>query len=482
MRNILYVASESVPFIKTGGLADVVGALPKEFNRESFDVRVVLPLYSCIPWKYREHFEYLDHFYVNAGPYIQEKYVGIFIYKYDAITYYFIDNLEYFTCDYPYGEIKRDIERFTFFNMAVLSILPVIDFKPDLIHCHDWQSAWIPVYIKTIFSENPFYQNIKTMMTIHNLKFQGRWGKDFLQGVTGFDDSMFSQDKLEFYKDGSMLKGGLVYADYITTVSEAYAKEIQSPFFGEGLDGLLYARHMSLKGIVNGIDTDIFNPKIDSTITKNYDVNNFRTNKIKNKIALQRELGLEEDKKKFMIGIVSRLTDQKGLDLLDYAMKSIIDEVTQLVVIGTGDEKYEEMLKYYQKKYPNQVVAIISYKDALAHRVYASSDVYLMPSKFEPCGLSQLISLRYGTIPIVRETGGLADTVEPYNEYEHTGTGFSFANYNGDELVHIVNYAKHIFFDKKREWNKIIERGMEQDYSWAKSTEEYAKLYHYLVG
>lgn len=482
MNRILFAASECVPFIKTGGLADVCGALPKEFDKEYWDVRVVIPNYTCIPEKYRKEFQYVSHFYMSAGPGIRDKYVGVLKYELDGVTYYFIDNEEYFRCDVPYGDIRFDIEKFIFFDKAVLSMLKHIDFRPDLIHCHDWETGFVPVYLKNEFAADPFYQGIKSIMTIHNLRFQGIWDVKTIRNLSGFNLSLFAPDKLEFKKDANMLKGGLVYADYITTVSDTYANEIQSPYYGEGLNGLLSARHFDMQGIVNGIDYKVYNPKTDEKIYQNYDLTDFRKQKVKNKLKLQEELGLEVDKKKFMIGLISRLTDQKGLDLIAYAMERIVDEHTQFVVIGTGDAQYENMFRHYAWKYPGQVSANICYSDDLAHKLYAAADAFLMPSAFEPCGLTQLISFRYGTVPIVRETGGLKDTVIPYNEYEDTGDGFSFTNYNGDDMLYVINFAKRIFFEKKRQWNHMIDRGMEKDFSWGASKFRYEGLYRYLTG
>jgi starch synthase len=482
MKRILFASSECVPFIKTGGLADVVGALPKEFDPKVWDVRVVLPNYTCIPPKFRDKFEYVTHFQMDCGPYIGTKYVGIMKYLYQGITYYFIDNLDYYDCFYPYGQVRWDIERFTFFDKAVLSMLPIVGFQPELIHCHDWQTGLIPVYLKNDFQGNPFFLGMKTIMTIHNLKFQGIWDVKTMTGLSGLPDNLFVPDKLEFNKQGNMLKGGIVYADYITTVSNSYADEIQTPYYGEGLDGLLSARHYDMQGIVNGIDNDMYDPDKDTSIYKKYNLSNFRKNKKINKEELQKELGLTVDRKKYMIGLISRLTDQKGLDLINYCLEGLIDEFTQLVVIGTGESQYENMFRHYAWKFPENVSANICYSEDLAHKLYAAADAFLMPSKFEPCGLTQLISFRYGTVPIVRETGGLKDTVIPYNEYEHTGDGFSFLNYNGDELLNIVNYSKFVFFEKKSEWNKMVDRGMQKDYSWHNQKTSYEELYHYLIG
>lgn len=482
MKKILFAASECVPFIKTGGLADVCGALPKEFDKKYWDVRVVIPNYSCIPEKYRDQFEYVAHFYMNAGPYIQNKYVGILKYEQDGITYYFIDNQEYFNCVVPYGDIRYDIEKFVFFDKAVLSMLPHIDFHPDIIHCHDWETGLVPVYLKNEFAADPYFWGIKTIVTIHNLRFQGVWDIKTMKGLTGFPASLFTPDKLEFNKDANMLKGGLVYADYITTVSDTYANEIQTPFYGEGLNGLLSARHFDMQGIVNGIDYSVYDPQTDRKIYTNYNASDFRKKKANNKTKLQEELGLAVDKKRYMIGLISRLTDQKGLDLINYAMERLVDEYTQFVVIGTGNPEYENMFRHYAWKYPDRVSANICYSDDLAHKLYAAADAFLMPSAFEPCGLTQLISFRYGTVPIVRETGGLKDTVKPFNEYENTGDGFSFTNYNAEDMLNVVNYSKHIFYDRKRQWNQMVDRGMANDFSWNASKFRYEGLYNYLIG
>lgn len=482
MNKILFAASECVPFVKTGGLADVCGALPKEFDKAYWDVRVVLPNYSCIPAEYRNKFEYVTHFYMSAGEYIQDKYVGVLKYEYQGITYYFIDNEEYFNSVLPYGDVRYDIEKFTFFDKAVLSMLPLIDFQPQVIHCHDWQTGLIPVYLKNEFQGNSFFWGIKSVMTIHNLKFQGVWDIETLQKLSGLSADLFSSDKLEFKKDANMLKGGLVYADYITTVSDTYAKEIQSAYYGEGLEGLLSARHFDMQGIVNGIDYEVYNPQTDPKIYTNYSSEDFRTKKWKNKVKLQEDLGLTVDKKKYMIGLISRLTDQKGLDLVDRVIEGIIDEHTQLVIIGTGEERYENMFRHFAWKYGDKISANICYSDDLAHKLYAAADAFLMPSRFEPCGLTQLISYRYGTVPIVRETGGLKDTVMPFNEYENTGTGFSFTNYNADEMLNTINYSKQVYFDKKRQWNQMVDRGIQADYSWKKSTGRYMNVYDYLIG
>jgi starch synthase len=475
MKKVLYAASECVPFIKTGGLADVVGSLPKYMNKEDYDIRVILPNYLVIPDEFKENMVKKTHFYMDLS--WRNQYVGILETEYAGITYYFIDNEFYFTGHTPYGNIYEDIEKFAFFCKACLCALPLLNFKPDIIHCHDWQTGLLPVYLKDKFLENEFYSDMKAVMTIHNLKFQGVWDMKTVKDITGLQDYYFTPDKLEAYGSANYLKGGIVYADCVTTVSNTYADEIKTPFYGEGLDGLMRARSNVLSGIVNGIDYEEYNPEKDNFIYHYFNARNFRKEKIKNKRALQEELGLEINDKRFMIGIVSRLTDQKGFDLIDYVIEELCAEDTQLVILGTGEQKYENLFRHFAWKYGDRVSANIYYSDEKAHKIYGACDAFLMPSLFEPCGLSQLISLRYGTVPIVRETGGLKDTVEPYNEIESTGTGFSFTNYNAHEMLAVIRYAKNIYFNKKREWNKIIDRGMAKDFSWDNSAKLYEELY-----
>lgn len=481
MKNILFAASEGVPFIKTGGLADVVGSLPKCIDKEYFDVRVIIPKYTCMTQKMKDLLTYKTHFYMDF--HWKDEYVGILEAQYDGVTYYFIDNESYFGGFKPYGDnTVFEIEKYAFFCKAVLSALPIIGFHPDLIHCHDWQTGLIPVYLKERFRGNEFFWNIKTVMTIHNLKFQGKWDVKTVKDITGLPQYYFTPDKLEAYKDANLLKGGIVFADAITTVSDTYAEEIKTEFYGEGLNGLLCARANDLRGIVNGIDYEEFNPETDVYISNQFNAANFRKEKIKNKRALQAQLELEQDDRKFLIGIVSRLTDQKGLDLIAYIMDELCQDNIQLVVLGTGEEKYENMFRHFAWKYHNKVSANIYYSEELSHKIYAACDAFLMPSLFEPCGLSQLMSLRYGTVPIVRETGGLKDTVEPYNEYEGTGTGFSFINYNAHDMLGAIRYAERIYYDKKREWNKIVDRGMAADFSWQVSASKYQEMYDWLIG
>lgn len=475
MKKVLFAASEAVPFIKTGGLADVVGSLPKCFDKEEFDIRVILPKYMCMKDEYKDKLEYLTHFYLDLC--WRSQYVGVLKLEHNGIIHYFIDNEFYFSGLKPYNNIYEDIEKFSFFSKAALSALPLIDFQPDIIHCHDWQTGLMPIYLKDSFRAGEFFQNMKSIMTIHNLKFQGKWDIDTVRDISGLASYYFVPDKMEAFGDANILKGGIVYADAITTVSKTYAEEIKTPFYGEDLEGLMKARSNSLTGIVNGIDYDEYNPETDIYIYKNYNKKNYRKEKIKNKIALQKELGLYEDEKKFMIGIVSRLTDQKGFDLIEYMMDELCQEDLQIVVLGTGDEKYENMFRHFAWKYGGKVSANIYYSEAMSHKIYASCDTFLMPSLFEPCGLSQLMSLRYGTVPIVRETGGLKDTVKQYNQYEDTGTGFNFKNYNAHEMLFTIKNAHSVYLNKRREWNKIVDRGMETDFSWKTSAGKYAELY-----
>lgn len=481
MKKILFVASEGVPFIKTGGLADVVGSLPKYYDKRYFDTRVILPKYMCMKQQMKDLMHYKAHFYMDFMG--QNEYVGVLEAVYDGTTYYFIDNEKFFNGNTAYSDnVVEEISKFVFFSKAALSILPVIDFRPDVIHCHDWQTGIIPVYLKERFAGGEFYRGIKSVMTIHNLKFQGVYDIKTVKRITGLDSSYFTPDKLGHYKDGNLLKGGLTYADAITTVSQTYAEEIKTTFFGEKLEGILNARANDLRGIVNGIDYEEYNPATDAYITNHYNAQNFRKEKIKNKRALQKQLGLVEDDKKLLIGVVSRLTGQKGFDLIEYMMDEMCQDDIQLVVLGTGEARYENMFRHFDWKYHGKVSANIYYSEELSHRIYASCDAFLMPSLFEPCGLSQLMALRYGTLPIVRETGGLRDTVQPYNEYEGTGTGFSFCNYNAHEMLATVRYAERIYYNRKRDWNKIIDRAMAVDFSWKTSALKYQEMYDWLIG
>ena len=476
MKKILFATSEAVPFIKTGGLADVTGSLPRYINKEEFDVRIILPKYLCMNSRFEEQLCFKCHLWVELG--WRKQYVGIYETKQDGVTYYFVDNEFYFAGDKPYNQIFEDIEKFAFFSKAVLEALPYIDFCPDIIHCHDWQTGLIPVFLRTLYGSQEYYAGMRSVFSIHNLKFQGRWMLSEVKDITGLPPHIFTNDKLEAYGEANYLKGGLVYANAITTVSKTYANEIMTPEGGEGLHGLLSARSNDVYGIVNGLDYDVFNPETDAVIAKNFKVTNVKTGKKANKLALQKEFALPEEEGTYLMGMVGRLTDQKGLDLVAYIMEELLQTAKiQIIVLGTGEGRYEEMFRYFENKYPNQIKAYIGYSEDLAHRIYASCDSFLMPSLFEPCGLSQLMSMRYGTLPIVRETGGLKDTVEAYNEYEHTGTGFSFKNYNAHEMLDTIRYSLKVYYDERKEWDAMVKRAMKQDFSWERSAREYEELY-----
>ena len=475
MKKILFVTSECVPFVKTGGLGDVAGALPKVLNQKGCDARVIMPKYGAIPQQYKEKMRYIDHIYIKMN--WRSQYCGIFELDHDGVKYYFIDNEFYFGGPAVYGPIHEDIERFAFFDKAVLAMLQVVDFFPDILHCNDWQAGMVPVLLRAHYSYDGRYNAMKSVMTIHNLKFQGIYDKKTIADVCELSNDYFTPDKLEFYKDASFLKGGMVYADYITTVSPTYAEEIKSDYFGERLNGLLNARSGSLCGIVNGISYDDWNPATDKFIYHNYDADRL-DDKYVNKLALQQDLGFEQNADKFLIGMVTRLTGQKGMDLVECVMDSILSNPrVQIVILGTGEQRYEDSLRFFEWKYSGRVSAQIKFDNALSHKIYAGCDVFLMPSLFEPCGLSQMISMRYGTLPIVRETGGLKDTVEPYNEYENTGTGYSFANYNAHEMLGRIESAYTTFALNRGAWTAMQKRAMAKDFSWNVSADKYIELY-----
>ena len=476
MSKILMCSSEVAPFAKTGGLGDVVGALPMALAKLGNDVRVVLPKYGCIPQEYTAQMEFKFYIYIPLG--WRRKYCGVFSLQKDGVTFYFIDNEYYFGDPYLYK--WNDLERFSFYDKACLEIMRYLDFRPDVIHCHDWQTGMIPVMLKAYFEKDQFYQGIKTAFTIHNLRYQGIYPIDAVADFFSLDSSFFTDDKLEFHGNANLMKGGIVYADYITTVSPTYAHEIKTLLGGEGLDGLLSARRESLCGIINGIDTDVYNPKTDKQIFENYDSETLM-NKKKNKVKLQEQLGLPQDENKAVIGIVSRLVDQKGCDIIAEAMEELMEMDVQLIVLGTGDSKYEEMFKNNAKKYPHKLSANITFSNELAHKIYAGADIFLMPSLFEPCGLCQMIAMRYGTIPIVRETGGLKDSVEPFNEFTGEGTGFSFLPYRADDMLHIIRLSLRFFADKEI-WTKLMKRVMNEDFSWTVSAKKYDDMYKQLLG
>lgn len=481
MKKILFVASEAIPFIKTGGLADVTGSLAHYIDRQNFDVRVILPKYACMEETLKKKLRFHSHFYISLG--WRNQYVGILETEEAGVHYYFVDNEYYFAGSQPYNQLHEDIEKFAYFSKAVLAATQMIGFVPDIIHCHDWQAALVPVFLKAFAADYPQLQKTKTIFTIHNLRFQGRYTIDVVKNLTGLPDEYFTPDKLESYGEANFLKGGIAYADIVTTVSPTYALEIMTKEGGESLDGLLYARRDHLYGIINGLDAQAYDPGHDIYLKYNFGVSDMREGKRENKLALQRELGLPEDADTMMLAMVSRLTDQKGLDLLAYVMDELLGHARlQFVVLGTGSEQYVDMLRYFADKYPDKLSANICYSEQMAHRIYASADALIMPSLFEPCGLSQLMGYCYGTLPIVRETGGLKDTVQPYNEYDHTGTGFSFANYNAHEMLQMIYYAMHIYYDERAHWDEMAQRDMRLDYSWKKSARAYEQLYERLLG
>lgn len=481
-KKVLFVGSECYPFVKTGGLGDVMYALPKALNKVGCDARVILPKYRCIPWEYQEKMEYIHNFYMDLRRDGKNYYVGVFKYEMDGVTYYFIDNEELFSEGNPYTSIPNDVVKFTYFCKAALAVLPIVDFIPDIIHCHDWQASLVPIYLRTLFSNTETCRRAQTIMTIHNLKFQGVCNLDTLRFWSGLPDDVFTDGVLKDGIDANMLKGGLTYANKISTVSNTYAGEIKTATYGEHLDQHIGYHHMKLCGIVNGIDYDMYNPKTDSYIYENYSIKDVIEKKKKNKRALQEELGLEQDTGKFVVGIISRLTDQKGLDLINFIMNALVDPYTQVAVLGTGDPRYEESFRYYENHFKGRVCSNIMYSEERAHKIYAGADALLVPSQFEPCGLTQLIAMHYGTVPIVRETGGLKDTVQAYNEYEETGNGFSFYEYNANQLLNIVNYAKTVYFTRIESWDAMVKRDMEQDVSWARSATQYKALYDSMLG
>lgn len=480
MKKVLFVTSEAVPFIKTGGLADVAGALPKYFNKKDYEVRVILPKYACMQEAHKKMMRYETHIYVELG--WRKQYVGLLSAKSDGIQYYFIDNEFYFAGERPYNNIFEDIEKFAFFSKAVLEVLKVIDYQPDILHCNDWQTALVPVYLENIYKKDLFYQNMKTVFTIHNLKFQGRWNLWAVRDITGLPNELFTPNQMESYGEANYLKGGIIYADAVTTVSPTYAYEITTPEGGEGLDGLIQMNRYKLFGIVNGLDYDEFNPQNDKAISYLYGAEDCRIGKEKNKRALLESMGLAYDENLMLIGMVSRMTEQKGFALVEYMMDEILScGKFQMVVLGTGEERYENMFCYFEEKYPDKLKANITYSEDTAHRIYASADAFLMPSCFEPCGLSQLMSLRYGTVPIVRKTGGLKDTVEPYKQEEQSGTGFVFEHYNAHEMRDTLFYAYQVYKEHKPEWTALMKRGMRKDFSWTNSAREYEHLYESLL-
>ncbi len=469
-------SSEVSPFAKTGGLGDVLGALPQALTELGHDVRIFMPKYGVIEENFVSEMSFLFYIYVPLG--WRNKYCGVFSLSRNGVTYYFIDN------EYYFGDCQlykwNDLERFAFFDKAALEVLKNLNISPDIIHCHDWQTGMIPALLKSHYLYDPFFENTKTVFTIHNLKYQGIFNIDSVRDFYSLDSSYFTDDKLEFHGNANLLKAGIVYSDIITTVSPTYANEIKSFPTGEGLDGLLRARENSLFGIINGIDYAEYSPSTDPNIFFNYSAETHVEGKKKNKTALQKELGLPIDEEKAVIGIVTRLVGQKGIDILNEAIPALMDMDLQLIILGTGEQSFEKAISDHAWFNSSKLSANIYFNNEMAHKIYAASDFFLMPSLFEPCGLSQLIALSYGSIPIVRETGGLKDTIHSYNEYTNEGNGFSFLPYTAHDLIYTVRRALCFFADKPF-WNTLVSRSMKENFSWAESAKKYSELYQNLI-
>lgn len=476
---IVFASAECAPFVKTGGLGDVAGSLPAALVRAGAEVIVMVPKYATIKDEYKSQMEHFSDFYVSLG--WRNEYCGLEKLEHDGVTYMFIDNERYFARDYPYGFFD-DGERFAFFSKAITESLQHLPagFECDILHCNDWQTALAPVFLREFYQGLPLYDRVKTVFSIHNVAFQGQFSDTVMEDILGVAHipAAASQLRCDACSINYML-GALRYADAITTVSPTYANEIQTPEFGEGLDGVLRERSYALQGILNGIDVAGFDPATDKRIAANYTVED-RSGKAVCKAKLQEELGLEVRDDRPLMVMVTRLTRQKGMDLVMYALDRILSGGVQVAVLGTGDRDYEDGLRYFQDKYPGTMAARIEFDPALSQRMYAAADMFLMPSKFEPCGLSQIIAMRYGTLPIVRETGGLKDTVQPYNEFTGEGTGFSFSNFNGDEMGDAVFRAARLFWDNRDAWNQLVTQAMSQDFSWTRSADKYLDLYFFM--
>lgn len=476
-RSVAFIGSECYPFVKTGGLGDVMSALPKSLAKLNMDVKVIIPRYKCIPQKFQEKMEYKGSFYMDLCADGKQYYVGIMEYQEDGVVYDFIDNDEFFSWGNPYTNLIDDIPKFCYFSKAALAALNYLNWTPDIVHCHDWQAALVPLYLRTIFKDTNVGR-AGAILTIHNLRFQGVYDRKTIQYWSDLPDYVFNKDCMtQNWLDANMLKGGITYSNVVTTVSNTYAGEIQTEEYGEGLEEHLRYHSSKILGIVNGIDTDIWNPATDKLLAAQYDSQSVIKNKKANKKALQESLGLEVDDHKIVIGLISRLTNQKGLDLVNDVIPSIMDEHTQVVVLGTGDTMYEDAFRYYENKYKGNFCAYIAYNENVAHNIYAGCDALLVPSRFEPCGLTQLISMRYGSIPIVRETGGLKDTVQPYNLFDNTGNGFTFDRYESGLLYDAINRAKTLYFENRKYWDEMVVRDMNKDVSWQQSAKQYKDMY-----
>ena len=469
---ILFAATEAYPFAKSGGLGDVIGSLPKAFPKDQTDIRVILPKYACIPEEYKKDFKLIDIFYVKVG--LSDQYVGIQQYEMDGVIYYFLDNEYYFNRPNLYGYYD-DGERFVYFCRAALESIPYIDFYPDVLHCHDWQTSLIPFLLKEQYQWH--YLNTKTVFTIHNMKYQGLYGFDDLKGVLNLD---YFPAAMEFYRKLNLMKGALYTSDLITTVSPTYAEELKDPYYGEGLDGVMRDISYKTVGILNGIDETVYNPQTDPALfvpyTRSY------KKKTENKTALQDYLGLPVNPKIPMISMITRLVEQKGLDLVAAVIHEILQMNIQMVVLGTGDAQYENMLREVAYTYPDKMITIIDFNEDLSRKIYAASDMFLMPSKFEPCGLSQMIAMRYGTVPVVRETGGLKDTVHYFDAETKEGNGFSFATYNAHDMLFTLQRAVGLYYDEPELWKTLMTNASKSNFDWKISAETYLYYYKKVTG
>ena len=471
--NILFVTPEAVPFCKTGGLADVSGSLPQSLAAAGEQVSVILPLYQCVADAWREHLQFERYIYVRLA--WRSVYCGLFSYEHQGVKWYFVDNEQYFKRPELYGYYD-DGERFAFFSRAVTELLPLLPEKPDVVHCNDWQTALVPVYIRDEAVRNEFYKPLRTVITVHNIEYQGRYGRETLGDLFGLDEGWFTGGTIAFDGDVNLLKGALVTVDAVTAVSPTYAQELKYAYFAHGLESVMQMIEGKLHGVLNGIDTVRYDPAHDENLAAVYSVKKLG-GKAKDKLALQKMLGLAEKKGTPIVAMVTRLVEHKGLDLVCETLDYFMEKDMQLVVLGKGDGKYETFFSWAQSKYPGRIAVHLGYSESLAMQIYAGADLFLMPSKSEPCGLSQMIAMRYGAVPIVRETGGLKDTVHAYEAWNGAGNGFSFTNYNAGDMCHVICEAVDLYHDKNDAYRMLQKRGMEEDFSWARSAEKYRDIY-----
>ena len=473
--NVLFAASECAPFIKTGGLGDVIGALPKALKKQGINVSVILPKFEDLPFHIKQEMTHVTSIEVPVG--WRQQFCGIEKLVANGITYYFLDNEYYFKRHGSYGYFD-DGERFAFFSRAILESIPYLEDLPEIIHCHDWQTGLVSVLLKAHYQKHPLYEDIKTVFTIHNLLYQGVYPKTVLAELLDLSELYFNIDGLEFHGNVSYLKAGLAFSNYVTTVSPSYAEEIQTPYYGEQLDGYLRKRTGDLKGIINGIDNELYNPSTDEYLSIPFST---YEGKMKNKRELQEVLNLPVNDEVPVLSMVTRLVDQKGIDLVLHVFHEMIGQGIQFIILGTGEEKYERAFRNLAEQYPNQVSTNIYFDEGLARRVYAGSDIFLMPSQFEPCGIGQLLAMRYGALPLVRETGGLRDTVIPYNQFTGEGNGFSFTNYNAHDMLHTIEQAVGMYKFQPKRWKQLAENAMKEDFSWDSSSSHYIDLYESLL-